>query len=162
MTTKQTDIYLTRSRMTNIQTNIRTRYEGIQNVLADCGASGCFFLALVSIAEESEGKEIDLLDAIIGARNSKLIKDDFFVNDSVALLSLLTNKKWRRVILKPNELPAKVGENVYTIEKWVNNASGYTHFRRRYVDTLTNSQTVKNGVLSCYYTFEDLSAEEEE
>lgn len=145
--------------MTEKQKNIKARYEGMQNALTECGLNGCFFLALVSIAEESTQKKIDLLDAIAKAKQADLIKDDFFVNDSAGVLSLLTGKQWRRIIVKPNELKEPIAENVYTVEKWVSGTTGYTHFRRRYVDTVKNSQTVRNGKLACYYTFTDLSKE---
>lgn len=144
--------------MTERQKNIKARFEGMQNALTECGLNGCFFLALVSIAEESTQSKIDLLDAIVKAKQADLIKNDFFVNDSAGVLSLLTGKKWRRTIVTPSELKEPIAENVYTVEKWVG-TTGYTHFRRRYVDTVKNSQTVKNGKLACYYTFTDLSAE---
>ena len=58
------------------------------------------------------------------------------------------NEKWIKLIgtiLCPDEM--------YTVEKWVNLSTGRIHFRRRFVDTLTNSITVAQGKLERYYGY---------
>ena len=63
----------------------------------------------------------------------------------------LTGDVWERQEMK--SLPAVVPDNMYTVEKWVNPRTGFTHFRRRFMDTVKNSVTVKEGSLICYYGY---------
>ena len=80
-----------------------------------------------------------------------LFHEEFFVKDSAAVLSHLTGAKWERKLSE--KLPDIVPENTYTVERWYNPKTRYTHFRRRWGDTLVDSNTVRNGKLTQYYLF---------
>ena len=71
------------------------------------------------------------------------------VEGQCAYLRDLTGKNWRREVLK--ELPNPAPDAMYTVEKWKRDER--THFRRRFMDTLTNSQTVALGKLVEYYCY---------
>lgn len=110
---------------------------------------GCYFLALMSIAEEVSGAPIDLLAAIALCRAEGWVTDDAYVTNPTAILHALTGKRWTHK--ESTSLPDTVPDNMYTIQKWEHGAT--THFRRRYVDTLRNSLTVKVGTIHSYYLF---------
>lgn len=79
------------------------------------------------------------------------LTSDFFVKDSLAILNYYTQKKWERKSV--SELPFEIKENEYTVMIWYNQRTGYTHFRRRYFDTLTDSVTVREGTIQGYYIY---------
>jgi hypothetical protein len=58
------------------------------------GATGCYFLSIVYIAEEVKAGSIDIYQAYLQAIKDKIINDDCFVNDPAALLRMLTGVKW--------------------------------------------------------------------
>lgn len=126
------------------QEDIKQRYAGCQTFLTD----GCLFLSLCSIAEEKTGEKIDVLGALYECKKRGLVRDDGYINDSCAILSLFTGDHWTR---KQVSVLGKVADNEYTVEIWVRD--GGTHFRRRYVDTLLNSQTVAKGQREGYYVY---------
>ena len=72
---------------------ITSRYENIQSFLTHIDTDGCYFLTLLSIAEEFNKAKVDLIDAIWLARGRNLITDDYTVNDAPALLTALTGHK---------------------------------------------------------------------
>lgn len=128
---------------------VKNRYEGCQSFLSE----GCLFLALCSIAEEARQKEVDILDALYYCKDKGYIDDKniMSVRGQEELLEYLTGKVWSREVM--SELPLVVPDEMYTIEKWQNARTGFTHFKRRYMDTLINSVTVKEGELVEYYTY---------
>lgn len=131
---------------------MKNRYEGIQNILHECGESGCLFLSLLSIVEETTGVPADLISAIRIAQEKGWLADDFTVNDSVSILVMLTGYRWTREIVPFAKFdPAKVADNDYTIAKWVRGK--ITHFRRRGWDVYKNSQTVKYGTCESIYVY---------
>lgn len=129
---------------------IKNRWSGLQTIWS----SGCYFFALLTIAEESTGKHIDLIDATRKALEKGYINNDGFVNNPCGLLKYLTGKTFDHDI--STKLPAIISDKMYTIEKWVSNKTGKTHFKRRFVDTLLNSKTVAEGNIDCYYIFTEL------
>ena len=131
--------------------NAKERYNGIQTVFEKAGESGCLFLSLLSIAEEYTGLPVDFIVAYRKCIEKGLIKKDFFCNDQEKILYEFTGKKWKKIVLK--ELPSSVPENMYTIEKWHNDRTGFTHFKRRSFDTLECSITVKEGKILEYYCY---------
>ena len=133
------------------------RYKGIQTVFKRAGESACLFLSLMSIAEEYTGLDIDFIWAYDTCRDMNLIKKDFYCMDSEKILRVFTNRIWKKTVLK--SLPERVPDNMYTIQKWYNDRTGFTHFRRRGFDTLESSVTVKEGYIKEYYCYE---VEEEE
>lgn len=78
------------------------------------------------------------------------LRDDFLVKNAPAILKHYTNKKWTKKSV--SELP-HIGDNDYTVVVYYNSRTGYTHFRRRYFDTLVSSVTVQEGVIQGYYIY---------
>lgn len=125
-----------------------SRYEDSQRVLWHM-QDACYFLCLLSIAEEYLDKKVDLLDSARYCMKQGWINKDFFVNDPERILKWLcdaSDVRWKMVqsvgILKDNE---------YSLEKW--KCGEKTHFKRRYFDVYNDSSTVKNGVRLGYYVF---------
>lgn len=132
--------------------DVKKRYKGTQTVMKNTGESGCLFLSLLSIAEEYRGTPIDFIDAYNKCVEKGLLKKDLFCNDQEKILETFTGKKWKKTVLK--ELPDHpVPENMYTVEKWFNKRTGFTHFKRRMFDTLESSVTVKEGSIVEYYCY---------
>lgn len=131
------------------QSAIERRYAGVQTFLSE----GCLFLSLCSIAEQVANMHVDILSTIQYAKAERWIdtNNDMTEASQCALLGFLTGKKWRREEL--TELPNPVPEEMYTVEKWLNPNNGFTHFRRRFVDTLVRSVTVVMGKLTGYYGY---------
>ena len=134
---------------------MKSRYENIQSFLAHIDTDGCYFLSLLSIAEEYTKSKIDLIDAIWLARGSDLITDDYYVKDALGLLTALTGHVW--VMHKTTTLPEVINDNEYTVAVWYNERTQFKHFRRRYFDTLLNSVTVKEGSIAYYHVFRVIS-----
>ena len=125
------------------------RYRGCQTFFKE----GCLFFCLLSIAEEFSQKKLDCLDILAYTKKMGYIDEnnEMTEDSQVKLLRDLTGKQWKRSVLK--ELPLNVPDEMYTVEKWLNPRTGFTHFRRRYVDTLIDSVTVKEGTLVAYYAY---------
>ena len=130
---------------------IKSRYIGIQSKLKDIANYGCLFLCLCTIIEEVTGKEADLIGIIQESKAKGWLADDFTVNDSIAILNAFTGKNFKRDVVKV--LPTIVNENDFTIEKWYNPKTKGNHFKRRFVDTLENSVTVRIGKIEAYYIY---------
>lgn len=130
---------------------LKSRYNGIQSKLKRIGDSGCLFLTLCTIIEEVNDKEADLIGIIQESMAKGWLTETYTVKNSPALLNAFTGKTWSRREVK--ELPIVVNDNEFTIEKWVNPKTGGNHFRRRFVDTYTDSNTVKIGKIECYYIY---------
>lgn len=129
----------------------KDRYTGIQTLLGNCANGGCLFLCLCSIAEELTGHPVDLIDIIHKSLANKWITEQFYINDSLAILNHLTGKQWIRYTA--GALPATIPVNDYTVAIYYNARTGFNHYRRRGYDTLTNSITVKEGTLVGYYIY---------
>jgi len=142
---------------------LREKYIGLQTKMLKSaddikqfGDYSCLFLCLCSIAEEYNESHhsryrVDILADYLACRSKGYIGDEFFVKDSTAVLEYLTGQKWKREIVE--KLPEPVSDNVYTVERWYNQKTRYTHFRRQWGDTLVDSNTVRNGELTNYYLF---------
>lgn len=128
---------------------MKSRYEGIQNKLWNM-REGCFFLSLLSIAEEFNGKKIDLIDAVNMAFDNKFVTSDYTVKKDCELLSKLTGRK---VTKKVTSVCGILDDNEYSIVKYLNKEKTTNHFRRRYFDVYVNSMTVKEGTLISYYIY---------
>lgn len=131
------------------QLAIEKRYKGCQTFLKE----GCLFLSLCSIVEQVTDEPVDILEALAYAKQQHLIDSDNSMSEShqCEFLWQLTGKRWHRVVSKALANP--VPKEMYTVEKWENPRTGLTHFRRRFVDTLSNSITVKEGTLVAYYCY---------
>lgn len=126
---------------------MKSRYEGIQNYIMHSNES-CFFLSLLSVAEEYLGKELDFLDMVRICMDRGWLWKDFTVADDCKVLTLLTGRKVTKEVVQDVGI---VKANQYTIEKWAWGSK--THFRRRGWDVYKDSQTVKHGVRQCYYKY---------
>lgn len=128
----------------------KERYSGLQTLLEDCGKYGCLFLCLLSIAEEMTGKRYDIITTIHLCMTKGWLSKDFFVNDNLSILEELTGVKWSRRTV--SSLPT-IGERDYTVVKYYNEKTKYTHFKRRGYDTLVYSKTVAEGRIEGYYIY---------
>lgn len=131
--------------------NVKERYNGIQTVFEKAGNYACLFLSLLTIAEEYTGLPVDFIVAYRKFIEMGLIEKDFYCNDQEKILYTLTGMKWKKTVLK--ELPNPVPENMYTVEKWHNERTGLTHFKRRGWDTLESSFTTREGNIVEYYCY---------
>ena len=129
------------------QVAVVRRYAGVQTFLTE----GCLFLSLCSIAEQVANMHVDILSTIQYAKAEGWIdkNNNMTKASQCALLGFLTGKQWHREEF--TELPNPVPDEMYTVEKWCRDK--VTHFRRRFVDTLTHSMTVAMGKLSGYYGY---------
>lgn len=139
------------------------RYQGLQTRLLSCGKTGCYFLALCSIAEEATGEKIDLISAIYEAISHGFTNERFeiFPEDSLSILRMLTRKPWS--LRKEKSLDDVVlTERDFIVYKWHNshlghfrnrNQRGYIHFKRKNYDFLTKSPVVRGGKIIQYYIY---------
>ena len=130
---------------------LKSRYIGIQSKLKSIGTDGCLFLCLCSIIEEVTGKPADIIGIVQESVARGWLADDYTVNNSLALLDAFTEKTWKRRAAA--KLPDVIKDNEFTIEKWHNPRTGFTHFKRRFVDTLVSSVTVREGKIREYYIY---------
>ncbi len=135
----------------NDLTQIKKRYNGIQSLLSHIGTDGCYLLSLCTIIEEATAKEASILDIVRTAIDNKWMRTDFYILDPCAILRHFTKRNFK--MKKLTELPSIIEDNEFTIEKWYNERTSFTHFRRRFVDTLKSSVTVKEGYITEYYLF---------
>lgn len=141
---------------------IKEKYIGLQSklfrysdMLNAMGDSSCLFLCLCSITEEyfeskAPSKKLDIIEFAVECRKLGFI-DDEWTCQTEKILNLATGVKWTKSELKT--LPAVIPDEMYTAEKWFNKRTGYTHFRRRWGDTLDDSVTVREGKMVSYYAF---------
>lgn len=137
----------------------RTRYEHIQDRLMKLIPESCFFLTLLSIAEDRlfdiglpvENTRIDMIGAYLEATHRGWLResDNMMLND-VAFLECLTGEKVTKRVAEPTEV-LDVADNEYTAAKW--RLGSKTHFRRRLYDVYNDSVTVKRGVLEKVYVY---------
>jgi hypothetical protein len=132
-------------------TQIKERYTGIQTKLKTIDTDGCLFLCLCSIIEEVTNAPADIIGIIQLSKKRGWLSDEFTVNDSLELLRAFTGKIWKRT--EPKKLPEIIKDNEFSIEVWQKPNSKAKHFKRRFTDTLINSQTVKIGSITEYYIY---------
>ena len=132
---------------------IQERYSGIQTVMGMCNKYGCHFLVLLTIIEEVTIKNVDLIEAIRISMSKGWMKSDFEVRDGIAILNYFTGKEWTRSE-RLTKLPAIIKQNQFTEANYYNPRTKMEHFRRRNLDTLTSSVTVKEGSIRYYYIYE--------
>lgn len=131
--------------------DIKLRYKGIQSKLSSIDDYGCLFLCLCSIIEEVTGTTADVFSIIQESMTKGWLKTDYTCADSISILKRFTGKRFSRTVAQT--LPLVLKENQFTVEKWYNPRTGYTHFKRRFVDTLSSSVTVKEGYIKEYYIY---------
>lgn len=143
--------------------DVRGKYIGIQsrmksasNEIAKFGDYSCLFLCLCSIADEFNhafhtGGEVDIMRTYLDCKDKGWIGEDFYCINQESILEHLTGFKWKKNVVK--KLPDSVPAEMYTVEKWMNPKTGGNHFKRRWGDTLVDSNTVKIGRIVSYYTY---------
>lgn len=129
----------------------KQRYSGLQTLFGVAHDTSCLFLCMLSIAEEQTGHDIDFITAYQSCLKAKAIDEQFYCVNQELILETLTGKKWIKQTL--SKLPDAVPNKMYTVEKWYNPRTNFTHFKRRAFDTLKSSVTVKEGRLVEYYTY---------
>lgn len=132
--------------MTELQKQIHEIYTGLQSRLGNSDA--CHFLCLCSIIHEYRGRPVDILGLASHALAEGWLREDYYVRDALAILYYATKKRWS--VYKTTENPGNARDSQYTELEWYNSRTGYTHFTRRYVDTLQNSVTVAEGKVKSY------------
>lgn len=130
--------------------NSSLRYKNSQSLMKQCGETGCTFLCLLSIAEETIEKPIDFFDAY--NRCCKYLEKDFTVKDNLKILNILTGKNWLRK--ETDCIDRTLKNNEFSIAIYYNPRTGRHHYRRRSFDTLQDSITVKEGTIEKYYIYE--------
>lgn len=132
--------------MTAIQKQVYNTYNGLQSLFNNTDA--CHFLVLCTIIHESTGHSVNVFRLITRCVLKGWITESFFVNDAVAILEYATGHRWNVRCVKT--LPAVIQENEFTEEQWFNPRTGFEHFKRRFLDTLLYSVTVKEGYIKQY------------
>lgn len=133
----------------------KSRYEGLQNELMRFIPESCFFLSLLSVAEDYRADrgqivKVDFIDAFRMARNRGWLGIDNMMYNDVAFLEHLTGHTVEKRVVKP-EQELFVASNEYTIAKY--RKGSVTHFRRRGYDVYTGSQTVAKGKMEAVYVY---------
>lgn len=128
----------------------RQRYKGFQSFVQE----GCYFLCLCSIAEDVTTKCVDVVEAYNTAIENKWATTDAYIQNPIALLKWLTHKDWTMRI--EDKVPQVVADNEWTVLKYYNPKTKYTHFKRRDVDTLASSKTVIEGKIQSCYVFVEM------
>lgn len=132
---------------------MKNRLENIQSKIKNA----CFVLSLQSIIEDLENCQIDIIDFINECKKNHFITNDMFVLSDVSILKHFTFSNWIKKTMSYNDFQNyEVKENEYTILKYFNPETKLNHFKRRYFDTVENSQTVKNGFIESVYIYEVL------
>ena len=129
----------------------KQRYSGLQTLFGVAHDTSCLFLCMLSIAEEQTGHDIDFITAYNVCLKMGAIDEQFYCTNQELILKILTGKEWTKQII--HKLPDKIPDKMYTVEKWYNPRTNFTHFKRRAFDTLKASVTVKEGKLVEYYTY---------
>lgn len=133
----------------------KSRYEGLQNELMRFIPESCFFLSLLSVAEDYRADrgqmvKVDFVDAFRTARTKGWLGIDNMMYNDVAFLEHLTGHTVEKRVVKP-EQELFVASNEYTIAKYRKGST--THFRRRGYDVYTGSQTVAKGKMEAVYVY---------
>lgn len=128
--------------------------DGMQNMMYSLGQSGCYALCLIDVAEEYNGKEIDIVKAICEAISRGYIEyhwenwgdpNNFFVHQPALFLEMLTKKKW--IVKHDLACREKKENNEYIIRRYEFVQTGRTqgHFERDVFKPYLNSKTVRCG-----------------
>lgn len=134
----------------------RKKYENAQSDLLSFLPEACFFLSLLSVADDynedfGTGKTVDLIGAWREALDRGWLgRADSIMYNDIALLRWLTGARVTKEVLSPTS-DVSVAENEYTITKY--ELAGKNHFRRRGYDVWRDSQTVRNGRLVAVYLY---------
>lgn len=145
-------VMLNKEKYIGLQSSLKKR-----SALLSCmGDYACLFLCMCSIADEFFSEigsfdQVDIIEFAMKCRAKSLIDDEWTCLDQEKILKEATGVEWVKKEVK--SLPKPVPTEMYTVEKWFNARTGFTHFKRRWGDTLENSVTVKEGKIIGYYTY---------
>ena len=138
----------------NYRTN--TIPAGIQNtLLKQLYESGCYFLALIHIAEKnSPYLSVDIIRFAIECIDNKWLEKDFTVIRPDKILGKLLDKEVTVIALNGKEKASiQAMEYKSVVNKWYNPNTGLYHFNTDDWDSLINSKTVKEGYIVGYRVF---------
>lgn len=135
---------------------VKDRYEGFQTLMGNYNKDGCHFTVLLTIIEEKMQElfpeyKVDFIEAVRLCMSKGWLKEDFYVTDAIKILNFFTGYKWSR--RKEEKLPLKLKNNEWTECNYYNPQTKREHFRRRTIDSLMDSVTVKNGYIKYYYIY---------
>lgn len=119
-------------------------YNGIQSKIKTIGENGCYWLAILAQCK-FDGDILKYYDKCVA---HKWIAEDCTVLHPNIIAQDL-DPKYRSFTVTKSEEPSK--DAYFSIQVWKNGA--YTHFKLPDIDTLKNSNTVKNGKLVEYRHF---------
>lgn len=105
----------------------KQRYSGLQTLFGVAYNTSCLFLCMLSIAEEQTGHDIDFITAYQACLKAKAIDEQFYCTNQERIIETLTGKKWTKQTV--SKLPDKVPDKMYTVEKWYNQRTNFTHFK---------------------------------
>jgi len=120
--------------------------ESRQRVMKTLGEYGCYFLAVVHLAEEIRGKRIDAVEAFVNALEKKWIDSEATMLDPDAIFAVLTGGKFT---LRKTDAAYKPIGNEHEILVFENGT--FKHFvlgdgqGNVAYDPLGNSNTVAKG-----------------
>lgn len=132
--------------MTAVQKQVYNTYNGLQSLFNNTDA--CHFLVLCTIIHECTGHSVNVFRLITHCVLKGWITESFYVNDALAILEYATGRSWS--VRYVGILPSVVQANEFTEEQWFNPRTGFEHFKRRYLDTLLYSTTIKEGYIKQY------------
>lgn len=120
-------------------------YKGIQTKLEQIGNYGCYFLSICCQANY-QGNIIELYDFCV--EKGWMESDCTVLNPGKIYWYLTGTEVW---VVKTTEEPK--GDELFYVELWHNERTGYSHFKLPDVDTLKNSVTVREGKIHSYRIF---------
>ena len=129
---------------------------GIQNtLLKELHESGCYFLALIHIAEKnSQYLSTDVIRFAIECIDNKWLEKDFTVIRPDKILGKLLDKEVTVTSISDKEKASmQAMEYKSIVNKWYNPNTGLYHFNTDDWDSLINSKTVKEGYIIGYRVF---------
>lgn len=130
-------------------------FDNNQNMIKSLGKNGCLVLCLIQIAENFLEERLNLFDAVEKLIAYGAVKyndqdendpNNFFVNNALQALFILTNQQWVVNIRKDNFFNCDSKYSVFLYE-WFNEKGRFTHFEMAHYKPILNSRTVKNGRL---------------
>lgn len=116
----------------------------IQKVIERLGKSGCYFLSLLSVAEEVTKKHIDIVLSAEYCLSKKYVNADFYVNYPALVLEAVTKKKWT---VRHERYPYVPKENEFVITRYELQTTLKTlaHFERDTFEPILNDVVSTKG-----------------
>jgi hypothetical protein len=136
-----------------------TMKEGVQDMIATIGESGCYTLTLCQAASLSCGMQWSMGESVCDIERgiqSGRIKSDMTVLDGATFMYDMTGRHWTK---EYKDAGYKPKEGDYLIAEWFNKRTGKTHFTLEYPEkwnSLSDSVTVKEGYIKSYRLYREV------